>query len=41
MVLCENDLSEREDVRGIIQRLIWSRFGIRRPSTSIRNEVRA
>jgi hypothetical protein len=28
----KNDLSEREDVRGIIQRPIWSRFGIRGPS---------
>jgi hypothetical protein len=26
-------------VRGIIQRPIWSRFGIRRPSTAIGNEV--
>jgi hypothetical protein len=33
------DLSEREDVRGIIQRPIWSRFGIRRPSIAIGNEV--
>ena len=35
------DLSEREDVRGIIQRAIWSRFGIRRPSIAIGNEVQA
>jgi hypothetical protein len=28
----KNDLSEREDVKGIIQRPIWSCFGIRRPS---------
>ena len=34
-----NDLSERDDVRGIIQRPIWSRFGIRRPSIAIGNEV--
>jgi hypothetical protein len=34
-----NDLSEREDVRGIIQCPIWSRFGIRRPSIAIGNEV--
>jgi hypothetical protein len=27
----KNDLSNREDVRGIIQRPIRSRFGIRRP----------
>jgi hypothetical protein len=26
----KNDLSQREDVIGIIQRPIWSRFGIRR-----------
>jgi hypothetical protein len=31
----ENDLSEREDIKGIIQRPIWSRFGIRRPSTAL------
>jgi hypothetical protein len=37
----KNDLSEREDVRGIIQHPIWSRFGIRRPSISIGNEVQA
>lgn len=34
----KNDLSEREDVRGIIQRPIWSCFGIRRSSTAIGNE---
>jgi hypothetical protein len=34
-----NDLSEREDVRGIIQRPIWSHFGIRRPSIAIGNEM--
>jgi hypothetical protein len=37
----KNDLSEREDVRGIIQRPIWSRFGIRRSSIAIGNEVQA
>jgi hypothetical protein len=37
----KNDLSEREDVRGIVQRLIWSRFGIRRSSIAIGNEVQA
>jgi hypothetical protein len=37
----KNDLSEREDVRGIIQRPIWSCFGIRRPSIAIGNEVQA
>jgi hypothetical protein len=37
----KNNLDQREDVRGIIQRLIWSRFGIRRPSIAIGNEVQA
>jgi hypothetical protein len=27
----KNDLVEREDIKGIIQHPIWSRFGIRRP----------
>jgi hypothetical protein len=35
----KNDLNQREDVRGVIQRAIWSRFGIRRPSISLGNEV--
>jgi hypothetical protein len=34
-----NDLSQREDVKGIIQRSIWSRFGIRWPSTALGNDV--
>jgi hypothetical protein len=37
----KNDLSEREDVKGIIQRPVWSRFGIRRPSTALGNDVQA
>jgi hypothetical protein len=37
----KNDLDQREDIRGIIQRLIWSRFGIRRPSAALRNYVQA
>jgi hypothetical protein len=37
----KNDLSQREDVRGIIQRPIWSRFGIRRPATALGNDVQA
>jgi hypothetical protein len=37
----KNDLNLREDVRGIIQRLIWSHFGIRRPSIALGNEVQA
>ena len=35
----KNDLSHREDVRGIIQRPIWSRFSIRRPTTTLGNDV--
>jgi hypothetical protein len=37
----KNDLSEREDIKGIIQRPIWSRFGIRRPSTALGNDIQA
>jgi hypothetical protein len=37
----KNDLSEMEDVEGTIQRPIWSRFGIRRPSIAIGNVVQA
>jgi hypothetical protein len=37
----KSDLSQRESVKGIIQRPIWSRFGIRRPPTSLRNDVQA
>ena len=37
----KNDLNQREDVRGVIQRPIWSRFGIRRPSIALGNEVHA
>jgi hypothetical protein len=37
----KNDLNQREDVRGIIKRPIWSRFGIRRPSIEFGNEVQA
>jgi hypothetical protein len=37
----KNDLSNREDVRGIIQCPILSRFGIRRPSIASGNEVQA
>jgi hypothetical protein len=35
----KNDLSEREDIKGIIQRPIWSCFGIRRPSTTLGNDI--
>ena len=37
----KNDLSEREDIKGIIQRPIWSRFGIRRPATALGNDIQA
>jgi hypothetical protein len=37
----KNDLSEREDVKGIIQRPIRSCFGIRRPLIASGNEVQA
>jgi hypothetical protein len=37
----KNDLDQRDDVRGVIQRLIWSHFGIRRPSIALGNEVQA
>jgi hypothetical protein len=35
------DLSQREDIKGIIQCLIWSRFGIRRPLIALGNDVQA
>jgi hypothetical protein len=37
----KNDLVEREDSKGIIQRPIWSRFGIRRPSFALGNDIQA
>jgi hypothetical protein len=37
----KNDLVEREDIKRIIQRPIWSRFGIRRPYTALGNEIQA
>jgi hypothetical protein len=37
----KNDLSEREDVKGVIQQLICSHFGIRRPSIASGNEAQA
>jgi hypothetical protein len=37
----KNDLSQRKDVKGIIQCPIWSRFGIRRPPTALGNDVQA
>jgi hypothetical protein len=41
VVLCKEQLVEREDIKGIIQRPIWSRFGIRRPTTALGNEIEA
>jgi hypothetical protein len=37
----KNNLVERKDIKGIIQRLIWSRFGIRRPATALGNDIEA
>jgi hypothetical protein len=37
----KNNLVAREDIKGIIQHHIWSRFGIRRPSTALGNDIQA
>jgi hypothetical protein len=37
----KNDLAEREDIKGIIQRPIWSHFSIRRPSLTLGNDIEA
>jgi hypothetical protein len=37
----KNDLVKREDIKGIIQHPIWSRFSIRRPSLALGNDVEA
>jgi hypothetical protein len=37
----KNNLIEREDIKGIIQHPIWSRFGIRRPATALGNDIQA
>lgn len=37
----KNNLIEREDIKGIIQHPIWSRFGIRRLATALGNDVEA
>jgi hypothetical protein len=34
-------LSQRKGMKGIIQRPIWSRFGIRRPLIALGNDVQA
>jgi hypothetical protein len=31
----KNDLKEREDIKEIIMRPIWSRFGLRKPKVEI------
>jgi hypothetical protein len=40
-IYVKNDLSEGEDIKGIIPRPIRSRFGIRRPSTALGNDIQA
>jgi hypothetical protein len=37
----KNILVEREDIKGIIQHPIWSRFGIRRPAIALGNDIEA
>jgi hypothetical protein len=37
----KNDLVEREDIKGIIQRPTWSLFGIRRPSNALGYDIQA
>jgi hypothetical protein len=37
----KNDLVKREDIKGIIQRPIWSCFGLRRPKVDIDDNVEA
>jgi hypothetical protein len=37
----KNNLVEREDIKGIIQCPIWSRFSIIRPATTIGNDIEA
>jgi hypothetical protein len=37
----KNDLIKREDIKKIIQRLIWSRFGLRRSKVTIESDVEA
>jgi hypothetical protein len=37
----KNDLVKREDIKGIIQRSIWSRFGLRRSTVAIENDAEA
>jgi hypothetical protein len=37
----KNNLVERGDIKRIIQRPIWSRFGIRRLATALGNDIEA
>jgi hypothetical protein len=37
----KNELKAREDIKEIIQRPIWSRFGLRRPKVEIDGNVKA
>jgi hypothetical protein len=37
----KNNIIEREDIKGIIQHPIWSRFGLRRPATALGNDTEA
>jgi hypothetical protein len=37
----KNDLIERKDIKKIIQRPIWSRFGLQRPNVAIKGDVEA
>jgi hypothetical protein len=37
----KNNLIERDDIKGIIQHLIWSRFSIRRPAIALGNDIEA
>jgi hypothetical protein len=37
----KNNLIEREDIKEIIQRHIWSRFGLRRPKVAIESDAEA
>jgi hypothetical protein len=40
-IYVKNNLIEREDIKGIIQRAIWSRFGLRRPIVAVDNDAEA
>jgi hypothetical protein len=37
----KNNLIEREDIKGIIQRPMWSHFGLQRPIVAIENDAEA